>query len=63
MKESKTVKFTNACITFENGVFIITETTKDEDRVYNLSERLGEFLDIEGISLQISKTEDIPSEE
>lgn len=63
MKESKTIKFTNACITLDNEVFTITETTKDEEKVYNLSERLEEFLGVEGISLQISKTEDVPSEE
>lgn len=64
MKKSTTLKFTNACITKDDeGNFIITETAKDDLKVYNLSEKLEEFLDVEGISLQMGKVEDIPSEE
>lgn len=64
MKKSTTLKFTNACITKdENGDFIITETSKDEDKVYSLTAKLEEFLNVEGISLQMGKVEDIPSEE
>lgn len=64
MKKSTTLKFTNACISRdEEGNFIITETTKDDAKVYNLTERLAEFVDVEGISLQMGKVEDIPSEE
>ncbi|HDK7176587.1 TPA: YonK family protein [Clostridium botulinum] len=62
-KENKTLKFSNACITKDNGIYIITETTKDEEKVYNLSEKLDEFLEIEGISLQMAKTSELPSEE
>lgn len=63
MKKATNYKFTNACITCEDGVFTIEETSKDEVKVYNLTEKLEEFIGIEGISLQISKTEELPSEE
>ena len=63
MKKATNYKFSNACITCEDGVFNIEETSKDEVKVYNLTERLEEFIGVEGISLQISKTEEMPSEE
>ena len=63
MKESKKISFSNATITKENDKYIIIETTKDEDKTYDLTNRLEEFVGVEGISLQISKTEDIESEE
>ena len=62
-KENKSIKFTNACITKEDDKYIITETTKDDTKVYNLIDKIDEFLDIEGISLQMAKTTEIPSEE
>lgn len=63
MKKATNYKFTNACITCEDGVFTIEETSRDEVKVYNLTEKLEEFIGVEGISLQISKTEELPSEE
>lgn len=63
MKKATNYKFTNACITCEDGIFTIEETSKDEVKVYNLTEKLEEFISVEGISLQISKTEELPSEE
>lgn len=63
MKKATNYKFTNACITCADGVFTIEETSKDEVKVYNLTEKLEEFIGVEGISLQISKTEELPSEE
>lgn len=63
MKKATNYKFTNACITCEDGIFTIEETSKDEVKVYNLTEKLEEFIGVEGISLQISKTEELPSEE
>lgn len=63
MKKATNYKFTNACITCEDGVFTIEEASKDEVKVYNLTEKLEEFIGVEGISLQISKTEELPSEE
>ncbi len=45
--------FSNAVITKENGVYMITEYEKDETNTYNLSEVLNEFLDKDGVSLNI----------
>ena len=64
MKKSTTLKFSNACISKNtDGDFIIIETNKDGEKVYNLNDKLNEFLEIEGITLQMGKIEDIPSEE
>lgn len=64
MKKSTTLKFTNACISKNSdGDFIIVETTKDSEKVYNLTEKLNEFLEIEGVALQMGKVEEFPSEE
>ncbi len=45
--------FSNAVITKENNVYMITEYEKDETHTYNLSEVLDEFLDKDGVSLNI----------
>lgn len=63
MKKSESIKFANACITLEEGVYKITETKKEDVFVYNLTDVLGSYLDVENISLQLGKTEDIESEE
>lgn len=64
MKKSTTLKFANACISKNSdGDFIIVETTKDSEKVYNLTEKLNEFLEIEGVALQMGKVVEFPSEE
>ncbi len=45
--------FSNAVITKENNVYMITEYEKDETHTYNLSEVLNEFLDKDGVSFNI----------
>lgn len=45
--------FSNAVITKENNIYMITEYGKDETYTYNLSEVLDEFLDKDGVSLNI----------
>jgi hypothetical protein len=62
-KESKSLGFSKACITEEDGVLIITETTKDSTNVYNLSDKIKEWIGIEGISLVLKKDSEIVSEE
>lgn len=62
-KRATNYKFSNACITCEDGVFMVEETSKDEVKVYNLTRKLEEFIGIEGVVLQISKTEELPSQE
>ena len=47
----------------EEGEYIITETKKDEELTYNLTNYLNEYCDVENISLTLGKTEDIESEE
>ena len=64
LKKSTILKFSNASISKnEEGDFIITEISKDSEKTYNLTDKLNEFLDVEGVNLQMGKTEDFPSEE
>lgn len=62
-KESKSIGFSKACISLEDGQFIITETTKDNTNVYNLTQKLEEWVGVEGITLTIKKDSEIVSEE
>jgi len=62
-KENKSIQFSKAVITEENGEFIITEYQKEDTKVYNLNEKLREWLDIEGITLSLKKDKELPSEE
>lgn len=62
-KECKSLGFCKATITEENGSFIITEYNKDDTNVYNLSEKLREWINVDGVSLNIKKGSDIPTEE
>ena len=55
MKESRTVSFSKAIISKEDGKYIITEIGKDDSREYNLSEILDKWLEIEDVKITISK--------
>ena len=55
MKESRTVSFSKAIISKEDGKYIITEIGKDDSREYNLSEILDNWLEIEDVKITISK--------
>ena len=55
MKESRTVSFSKAILSKENGKYIITEVGKDDSREYNLSEILDNWLEIEDVKITISK--------
>ena len=62
-KENKSIQFSKAIITEEDGEFIITEYQKQDTKVYNLNEKLREWIDIEGITLSLKKDKELPSEE
>lgn len=55
MKESRSVSFSKAILSKENGKYIITEVEKDYSREYNLSEILDNWLEIEDVKITISK--------
>ena len=55
MRESRTVSFSKAILSKENGKYIITEVGKDDSREYDLSEVLDNWLEIENIKITISK--------
>ncbi|QPW62032.1 YonK family protein [Clostridium botulinum] len=61
-KENKSVTFTKATITKEDGAYKITEYHKDNVQEFNLSKKLDEYLDIENLSLTIKKDEEITGE-
>ena len=55
MRESKSVSFSKAILSKEDGKYIITEIEKDDSREYNLSEILDNWLEIEDVKITISK--------
>ena len=55
MRESRSVSFSKAILSKENGKYIITEIGKDDSREYNLSEILDNWLEIEDVKITISK--------
>ncbi len=54
----KAVAFKNAVIDVKDGT--ITEFTKDETNVYKLDDILAEWDGVEGISLTIQQSYDLP---
>lgn len=60
-KISKSVSFKNAEINFEDGT--ITETTKDEIKVYSIEKLLTEWSGIEGLSVTIKQDNEMPTDE
>ena len=55
MRESRSVSFSKAILSKEDGKYIITEVEKDDSREYNLSEILDNWLEIEDVKITISK--------
>ena len=62
MKKAVSYKFTNAEVSVENEQYTMTETTKDETKVYNFSNILDSLAG-KTVSVTIQETEDVPSEE
>lgn len=64
-KESKSIKITNGCITLDvkSGDYIVEEVSKNDTKVYNLTKILDDFINVDGVNLQISKTTEMISEE
>lgn len=63
--ETKSIKFSKAVISRdeETGDFIVEEIKKDDTIVTNLSNKLLEFVGLEGLTIAISKNTDTISEE
>lgn len=62
MKKSINYKFTNAEVSVDNEQYTITETTKDDTKVYNFSNIL-DGLAGKTVSITIQECEEVPSEE
>lgn len=62
MKKAVSYKFTNAEVSVDNEQYTITETTKEEDKVYNFSKILDSLAG-KTVAITIQETEDVPSEE
>lgn len=62
MKKAVSYKFTNAEVSVENEQYSITETSKDDTKVYNFSNIL-DSLSGKTVAITIQETEDVPSEE
>jgi hypothetical protein len=62
--ESKSLTFSKAMISRnEEGDFIVEETKKDSIVVTNLTNKLLEFLDIDGLNISITRKKETISEE
>jgi hypothetical protein len=62
--ESKSLTFSKAMISRnEEGDFIVEETKKDSVVVTNLTNKLLEFLDIDGLNISITRKKETISEE
>lgn len=61
MKLSKSVRLKNATINLDNGT--VTESSKDDVKVYRLANILKEWNNVDGVSITITKDDDVPSEE
>lgn len=62
--ESRALKFSKAIISRnEDGDFIIEEIKKDESIVTNFTNKLLEYIDVEGLEISITKRNETTSEE
>jgi hypothetical protein len=62
--ETKSLKFSKATIgRNEEGDFIVEEIKKEDTVVTNLTNKLLEYLDIDGLEISISKKTETNSEE
>lgn len=59
-KKNITLQFTNAELSIEDGEYILTETTKDDTKVYSLSKYLNSLIGQE-VSLNLRNTQEIDS--
>lgn len=59
-KKNITLQFTNAELSIEDGEYILTETTKDDTKVYSLSKYLNSLIGQE-VSLNLRNVQEIDS--
>ncbi|WP_075810082.1 hypothetical protein [Clostridium perfringens] len=62
--ESRGIRFSKSEITLdENGDFIVTEYKKDDTIVTNLSNKIREFIGLEGVDISFGQKSETESEE
>ena len=62
--ESKGLRFSKCEIEIdENGDFIVTEYKKDETIITNLSNKIREFIGLEGVDISFGQKSETESEE
>jgi hypothetical protein len=62
--EIRSLKFKSATISIdENGDFIVEEIKKDDSVITNLTKKLHEYVDIDGLEISITKKSETISEE
>ncbi len=62
-KKTINLNYSNASLTNEEGQYILTETTKDDTKTYNLTTVLDSIIGLEGVTITIKTVEEISSEE
>ena len=63
MKKAINLKITNSEVFKEDEIYKVVETTKDDEKTYNLSEILDSLAGQSGVGITISTTEEVPSQE
>lgn len=62
-KKTINLNYSNASLTIENDQYILTETTKDDIKTFNLTTVLDSIIGLEGVTITIKTVEEISSEE
>lgn len=63
MKKAINLKIVNSEVYKEDEIYMVTETAKEGDKTYNLSEILDNLAGQSGVGITISTTEEVPSQE
>lgn len=63
MKKAINLKIANAEVYKEDEIYMVTETAKEGDKTYNLSEILDNLAGQSGVGITICTTEEVPSQE
>ena len=62
MKKNINMKITNAEIYKEDDVYMVTETTKDDTKTYNLNDVLDGLAGASNVSITITTSEEVVPE-
>ena len=63
-QQNKSLTFKNATIEVEKSVYTITEYSKDDIKVYKLSDILKDWIGVDGVTISFKQVDEVePSDE